>query len=140
MPLDPIRVTLSPYERLEILRQELELREQEFLEVEKRVRQILWELERQRYLQTVHPLFQQLQKPAEASELPQLNANREALDSALKTLRTTFQAVEEEVRILPASAKGSQDPSGSRPGAGANQRRAKFDSFEQFRQQKGGGS
>jgi len=85
MPLPPIQIQLTKFENIEILRQEIELREEELKQTEKYIRGILWEVERQKYLQTVHPLFQQLQTPAEAANLPQFHSNREALAAAVET-------------------------------------------------------
>jgi len=144
MALPPIQVQLSPFEQLEILRQEVGLREEEFKETEKYIRQLQFEVERQNYLKSIHPLFQQLQAPAEAANMPQLLANREALAVAIDTMKAALAALE-------AATKGKAVPPGARtalpgrpgapqvpgvPGLAGVPKRAKFESFDDFRIQK----
>ena len=149
MPLPIIQLQLSPWEQIEILRQEIELRENELKETEKYIRTILWEVERQRYLQSIHPLFQQLQPPAEAGNLTQLQANREALGAAIEVMQAGLSALEDATRgkAAPPGVRGVPSRPGApqapgAPGApGAGQaKRARFDSFDDFRTQRPPGS
>jgi hypothetical protein len=140
MALPPIAIQLSKFEQIEILRAEIELREGELKLVEKHIRDCMFELERQRYLQTIHPVFQQLPPPEQAANLPQLHANRETLSDAVQAMQATMQALEGET--AGQSAPPSRNPGLQRPGAAAPAgapRRAKFDSFEDFKANKSGG-
>lgn len=147
MGLPPIQVQLSKFEQLEILRQEIELRDEELKQTEKFIRTVMWEIERQKYLQTIHPLFQQLQPPQEAASLSQYTANRDALGQAIEALKVQLQVLEAETRgqAVPAGLRASMPPRPAAPGApgagaaapGAPKRR--FDSFDDFRTQRPGG-
>lgn len=147
MGLPPIQVQLSKFEQLEILRQEIELRDEELKQTEKFIRTVLWEMERQKYLQTIHPLFQQLQPPQESGNLTQYLANREALGQAIEALKIQLQVLEAETRgqAVPAGLRASMPPRPAAPGVpgagaaapGAPKRR--FDSFDDFRTQRPGG-
>ncbi len=142
MASPPIAITLSKFEQLEILRAEIELREGELKQVEKQIRDCMFELERQRFLQTIHPVFAQLAPPEQAANLPQLHANRETLADAVRTMQAMMTQLESETagQSAPASRNpGLQRPGAPAPAAGAP-RRAKFDSFEDFRATKPGGT
>ncbi|MBI3828105.1 MAG: hypothetical protein HY291_01220 [Planctomycetes bacterium] len=148
MGLPPIQVQLSKFEQLEILRQEIELREEEFKQTEKYIRTIMWEVERQKYLQSIHPLFQQLQPPAEAASLVQFTANREALQSAIDVMKLQLQALEAETRgqAVPPGLRASMPQRPGAPSAAASAAggipgaaKRKFDSFDDFRTQRPGG-
>lgn len=143
MASPPIAVTLSKFEQLEILRAEIELRESELKGVEKQIRDCLFELERQRFLQTIHPVFSQLAPPEQSAHLPQLNANREMLADAIRSMQAVMTQLESETAGLsapPSRNPGLQRPGAPAPAAGAAPRRAKFDSFEDFRAAKPGGT
>ena len=147
MALPPISIQLSKFEQLEILRSEIELREGELKQVEKQIKECMWEVERQKFLQAIHPVFQQLAPPDTASTLPQLNANRDVLADAVAVMQERLARVESET--AGQAAPPSRNP-GLRPGpgapaagaaaAGAAPRRAKFDNFDDFRANKSGGA
>ncbi len=142
MPLPPIQIQLTKFENIEILRQEIELREEELKQTEKYIRGILWEVERQKYLQTVHPLFQQLQTPAEAANLPQFHSNREALAAAVETMQAELKRLEAETKgqTAPSGWKANMPARAGQPAApGLQAKKAKFDSFDDFRTQRPGG-
>ena len=134
MSVLPIFVQLSKFEQIEILRAEIELREEELKTAEKQIRVILFELERQKYLQTVHQLFQQLQAPEQAGDVPQLNANREALNNAIQSMKAALGALEADTagQSAPAS-RGLQAQRAGGAAAPSAVRRAKFDSFDDFK-------
>jgi hypothetical protein len=145
MPLPPITVQLSKFEQLEIVRQEIEARETELKHIEKQIRDCMFELERQRYLQTIHPIFQQLAKPEQAAHRPQLHAGREAVAGAIQNMQAALAALEAETagqNAPPSRNPGLQRPTGVGSGqqAAAAPRRAKFDSFDDFRAARGPGS
>jgi hypothetical protein len=117
---------LTPFEQLEILRQEIGTREAELREADREIREIRLELERRNWLQTLHPFFKQLPAVARAAELPQIQAQRDMLNGAVEALRNACTALESALGPQAASAA---DPDRTAP----NARRAKFDSFEDFR-------
>lgn len=125
MGAEPIRVELTRYQQLEILRLEEEDRAKELVEIEKRIREALWEMERVRFLQRIHPHFQLLKIPEAAAQVPQLEQYRQSLVQALETLKANIQALEKEL-----GSKGTPPSPGQ--GGPAN-RKVKFDSFEEFR-------
>jgi hypothetical protein len=131
MALPPIQVSLTKFEQIEILRAEIDLREKELHETDKQIRKIMFENERQKYLQGIHPAFQQLSPPEGMEQLAQLNLNRETLGTACEALRAALGALEAETG--GPSAPRAQAAS---PAAGAASRRPKFDSFEKFGQNK----
>jgi hypothetical protein len=141
MALPPISVQLSKFEQLEILRGEIELREGELKHVDKQIKDCMFELERQRFLQGIHAVFQQLPPPEHAATLPQLNANRQVLADAIEAMLAMQKQLEAETS--GQAAPPSRNP-GLRPGPAAAQpaggagapRRAKFDSFDDFRASK----
>ena len=123
MGLSPITVSLTKFQQLEILRQEEEDRAREFADIEKKIRAILWEVERIKYLQRVHPHYRALKIPEEAAELPALEQYRQSLADALATVRASIQELEKEL------GPGAAAPP---PGSGMQARR-KYNSFEEFR-------
>ena len=139
MGLPPITVALTDFERLEILRHELELREQELQDAEKDVRRILYEVERQKYLASIHALFQQLPQPEEAANLPQLIANRDGLHQAIQAMKAALQALEAATRGAAPTAAAPQRPGAPQRGSAPGSQRMRFDSFEEFRRQRKGG-
>ncbi|HEY3319950.1 MAG TPA: hypothetical protein VGP72_05755 [Planctomycetota bacterium] len=134
MPAPPITVTLSKFEQLEILRAEIEAREEELHNLDRQIRELLFELERQKFLKLLHPLFQRMQPPQDLANLGQLNTTREQLTDALQTMRDTMTALETETagQAAPASRLRSNAPPAA-PGIG----RKKFDSFDDFKAAKG---
>ena len=103
----------------------------------------MFELERQRFLQTIHPVFAQLAPPEQSANLPQLHANRETLSDAIRSMQAVMTQLEGETvgqAAPPSRNPGLQRPGAPAPAAGAAPRRAKFDSFEDFRATKPGGT
>ena len=128
MALPPITVQLSKFEQIEILRAEIQTRDEELKQAERLIRETLSEVERQKYLQTLHPLFKELQPPRDAAGLAQLLAKREALGTALQSMQATLTALERETagQARPIHAAAAA--------AGAKRR---FDSFDDFRANRG---
>ena len=140
MSLPPIQIHLSKFEQIEILRSEIELREHELKQTEKSIREVLFEQERQKYLQTIHPIFAQLPEPPHAENMPQMLANREALGAALLVMQEALNALETETagQAAPPSRNPGLPRAGAAGSAGAAAgsavpRRAKFDSFDDFK-------
>lgn len=144
MALPPITVQLSKFEQLEILRLETEAREEELRGLETKIRDILYDVEKRRYLHSLHPIFQELQPHAEMVNYQTIVQRRQALDEALANLKAATAALEAETAGLtrPSGAMpagGLRAMQASQPGAaGAAAPRRKFDSFDDFRATKGG--
>lgn len=142
MPAQPISVQLSKFEHIEILRTEIDARQEELKKTEHQIRETLYEIERQRYLQMLHPLFQTMTPPAEAANLPQYNAHRDALVEAIQAMENTLTALQAETAGQTAPpTRGLSRPgaSGANPAAGTSAPRRKFDSFDDFRSNRAGG-
>lgn len=133
-----VSLKLSKFEQIEILRAEIELRDTELKQVEKQIRAVLFEVERQRFLQTLHSVFQQLTPPEHAAHLPELEANREALFDALAVMQSALKNLETET--TGQTAPPSRSSGMIRPAGGINApKRAKFDSFDDFKASKSSG-
>ena len=132
MPTPPITVQLSKFELIEILRLEIEAREEELRQTEIKIRDVLLEVERLKYLQSVNAFYAKQPQPPDAGNLPQLEARRGALGEALESLQAALSALEKETvgQVAPPARAGSAARSGASPATGP---RRKFDSFEDFR-------
>jgi hypothetical protein len=127
----PITVHLSKFEQLEILRTEIEAREEQLKQTERQIRQILYEMERQRYLQTLHEIFVQLPPPEGAENLEQLNQIRDALGDAILAMQAALKQLEAETagQSAPPPRPGMLKQMAAQPPSGANlgAPRRKFD-------------
>ncbi len=94
MSLPPIGHTLSNFEQIEILRHEIEQFEEEFKKTESRIRDVMYQIEKQRFLMTVHQVFQHGPMIAEAAALPEMENTRETLASALGAMREILAELE----------------------------------------------
>ncbi len=70
MGLDAITVTLTTFEKLEILRSELKACEEELQAIEKNLREALRSLATHRYLKSISPYYAGRPAPAEAAPFP----------------------------------------------------------------------
>ena len=109
MALPPISVQLTKFENIEILRIEIEAREEELKVSEKTIRALLYEIEKVRYLKSLHPFFLQIPDPPEAATVPQLHTKREALNQAIETMKAHLAQLEGETlgQTAPPSAAGA---------------------------------
>jgi len=135
MAAPPITVQLTKFEQIEILRAEIETRDEELRKTEGQIRDILFEIERQRYLQALHPLFAKLSPPQEAANLPQLQTHKDALRGAIQVMEAALAALEKETAGQAAPASRGLGRPGAGPAGAAGPRR-KFDSFDDFRANK----
>lgn len=134
MAAPPITVQLTKFEQIEILRAEIEARDEELRKTEVLIRDTTTEIERQRYLQTLHVLFSTLPPPPEAANLPQLEIKRQALREATQVMQVALSALEKETagQIAPPPRAGGLGRPGAAPAAASGPRR-KFDSFDDFK-------
>lgn len=140
MAAPPIAIQLSKFEQIEILRAEIEAREEELKHVERQIRETLFEIEKQRYLQTLHTLFHQLPPPKDAANLPALEASRSAMTEAIQVMQAQLGVLEKETHgqaAPPSRAPGLQRP-GAAPAAQPGARK-RFDSFDDFKANRPGG-
>ena len=79
MPLPLLTHQLSNFEQIEILRNEIDQFEEELKKTESRIRDVLYQIEKQRFLTTVHVVFQQGRLLPESESLTELNTTRETL-------------------------------------------------------------
>jgi hypothetical protein len=103
MAFEPITVTLSTFEKLEILRGELKAREEELQNVERELKNALRMLATHRYLKGVSPYYARRPTPPEAAAVPEIEKRRQALYQVI-------QAIRAEVPRLEAAAAGRQPP------------------------------
>jgi hypothetical protein len=94
MPLQPLTHSLSNFEQIEILRNEIEQFEEELKKSESHIRTVLYEIEKQRFLMTVHPVFQNGQIIPESDALPEMYTLRETVASALEAMKRTLAELE----------------------------------------------
>lgn len=141
MPAQPITVQLSKFEQIEILRLEIEARQEELKKTEQQIRECLYEIEKQRYLQTLHPLFQTVPPPENAAHLAQFNAHRESLTEAVQVMEAALTSLQGETagQTAPPSRLLSRPGGPANPAAGVSAPRRKFDSFDDFKSSRTGG-
>jgi hypothetical protein len=106
MSLQPIQVALGPYEKLEILREEKENLDKHLKAVERSIRDILREVERQKYLQSIAKYYRSLQQPEGVARLKQLEELRASIVEAAQAVERTYAEVERSA----GSAGGAQAP------------------------------
>ena len=87
MALEPITVTLTTYEKIEILRSELKTREEELKTVEHDLRVAMQALAQHRYLKSLSTFYARQQAPTEAAAVPNLEKRRQALFQLIVALR-----------------------------------------------------
>jgi hypothetical protein len=108
----PIAVQLSKFEQLEILRHEIEAKNEELKEVERNIKDTLYDVERLRYLQSLHPLYHQVPPPEKAAHLPQLTQMRDAITDAIVTMQAALKALEADTAGQTAPPSRMQVPPG----------------------------
>lgn len=127
---EPIRVELSAFEKLAILRAELDERMDELEKLEATIREELTRSETQRYLESLGPYYAS-NRPADlpTSESIQSLEDRRA---QLKNIVTSIEAMIPEVMKM---AEGKEAPAATGGGsqAAGSARKARFDSFDDFK-------
>ena len=118
MGLDPITVTLSTFEKLEILRTEVKVREQELADTEKELRAALRSVATQRFLKSLAPYYNSVPLPPEAAAAPDLERKRQSLYQVI-------QAIRSQIPRLEATAMGGGGGGGG--GVRSDKRRNRFE-------------
>ena len=104
MALPPITVQLTNFQQIEILRDQIEQFEEELKKTESRIRDLLYEQEKQQYLRTVHSIFQHAPGAQGVEALPELHGTREALAGALDAMKAVLANLEASSGPLPPRA------------------------------------
>jgi hypothetical protein len=107
MGLEPITVTLSSFEKLEILRTELKQCEQAAQDAERDLRAALRAVAVQRYLKSVAPFYNERPLPPEAAAAPELERKRQALYQVIQALRSQIPRLEANATGAPKAAPRS---------------------------------
>jgi hypothetical protein len=137
MALPPITVQLSKFEQLEILRLEIDAREDELRELEAKLKAILYDVEKRRYLLSIHGFFQEVEPHPEMVNYQNLAQRRDILGQAIETLKSHLTALEAETGTTGAARPALRPAAGPPPAPGAPRKR--FDSFDDFRTSRSGG-
>jgi hypothetical protein len=128
MPLEPINVELSRFEKVKILRDEREARAEELAEVERTLRERLRELETQRFLESMSPYYAaNAREIASSEDLRQLEERRRALAELIDTIDRQIPAL---LNADGSEPEGSPQEPGQKPADAARPkvaRKAKFD-------------
>jgi hypothetical protein len=131
MALEPIRVELTDFQKLEILREEEEHLAEEFAEVERQLREALLSAARQQYLTAFGTYYRAAGAGGEKSGSPaELESRRALVGQTLEAVTAQRQQYE---TALGVSAKSGRGRRAGPPGAAAT-RKGRFDTFEDFRQ------
>jgi hypothetical protein len=137
--LEPIRVELTDFLKLELLRDEEESLAEELTAVEKQIRELWIKALEREYLKSLAPYY--AQRSAEGDEggrAEQLEHQRALIHQALEIVRAQHAQFEE---TLGASAAGPGARGPARRGAQtAGGKRSRFDSFDDFRQKQDQGT
>ncbi|HOX07922.1 MAG TPA: hypothetical protein PK280_16100 [Planctomycetota bacterium] len=135
MGLEPIRVELTDFLKVELLRDEEERLAEELGAIEKQVRELLITAAERDYLRTLSPYYADRGPVgADAGRIGQLEGQRALVYQALETVRAQKAQFENALGV-PAAGHGGR---GGARRAGAAQtsggKRSRFDSFEDFKQ------
>jgi len=104
MGLEPITVTLSTFERLEILRSELKAREEELQGVERDLRNAMRAFATYKYLKSISPYYADRPAPPEVTAVPELDKKRQALYQVIQAIRAEIPRLESSAGGAPAQA------------------------------------
>ena len=102
MGLDPITVTLTTFEKLETLRAEMKVREEELQAVERDLRGAMRSLAIHRYLKAISPFYSGMPPPPETATVAELEKRRLALYAVIQSLRAEIPRLESAVSSASA--------------------------------------
>jgi hypothetical protein len=135
MGLEPIRVELSDYLKVELLREEEERLAGELGEVEKNIRECLIAGLERDFLKSLSPYYSRLAQEGgeDAHKVAELESRRALVHGTLEVVRGQRQQFEETLGV-PAAGRAGHAPARRAAQAVPGGKRSRFDSFEQFRQ------
>ncbi len=105
MGLDAITVTLTSFEKLEILRGELKAREEHVQKIEKELRSSMRSLATHLYLKSISPYYGSRPTPPEAASVGELEKHRQALYQVIQEIRAAIPRLE-----AAGSGQGQSSP------------------------------
>ena len=124
MSQPPIKVSLGPYDLLEVLRDEQANLAKHLSAVESSIREILLEVERQKYLQALAPYYRTLQPPEGAARVQQMEELRASIAEAIEAVEGKFRQVEAEAAKTARTSAPARAGSGRKPSSENLRRRA----------------
>jgi len=136
MSPEPIRVELTDFAKLGLLREEEERLGAELGDLERRIRERQLAAAEREFLKSLSAYYSRTAPEASAGPTPeQMEAQRALVFQALEVVRAQRQQYEEALSA-PAADKGARSPARRSAGsaAGAAGKRSRFDSFDDFRQ------
>ncbi len=117
---EPITLTLSPFEKLQILRKEQADRTAELDSLEAEIRERLYRVERRKYLDSMSSYYASHTAPdVEPTDVASLEQQRQELKALIQTIKTQIP------QLLTASPEAETPPAGLASPA----RKLRFDSF-----------
>ena len=134
MGLEPIRVELSDFQKLGLLRDEEERLSEELAEVEKTIREQLLAAAGQQYLNTLASYYASREggaAGADAAQVPELEARRQLIHQALEVVRVQREGL--EGALGEEAKRASRQPRSQGPAS----KSSNFESFDDFRKTRG---
>ena len=133
MALEKITMRLSPFEKLQVLRRELDERTKDMESVERDIRSALNKLEIQRYLEGLSPYYaaQGVIKGGAAADgkLP-TSGEIAAMEERRNQLASIISIINEQIPLVLQQTSGQEPPADEQPAASAAPaRKARFDTF-----------
>ena len=139
---DQIHVDITIYNQIELLRQEIDRREEEFKSIESSIRAVLFELEKVRYLQSLDAFYHDpnnVSYPDNYESFPDMEQRRIDLFRVIATLKQQLNAAIQQTgmpRPAPAAASEPTARASSASSASGGPKRG-FDDFDSFRRRRG---
>ncbi|PCJ62843.1 MAG: hypothetical protein COA79_01585 [Planctomycetota bacterium] len=98
MPIDPIKIELSGYNKIQILRKQLDERIKEFGEIESTINEILIYLNEIEYLKSFSPAYESLDGKEQLDQITTLEARRSELHDLIQLIEEMIPQVEKEIK------------------------------------------
>jgi hypothetical protein len=134
MGLEPIRVELTDFNKLELLREEEERLGEEIAGLERQIRDGMLASARQEFLMSLSPYYAaQGGAQVDASQLKELESRRQMTSKALEAVTGLREKLEQALGAAPAAGRKGTGAAKTRTGS----RSSGFESFEDFRQARG---
>ena len=112
MAIEPISFNLSTYNKLSIIRKQIEERTREFEEIEAIIRTTLLAIKEAEYLKSISSAYATLTTTEEVAQISSLESRRSTLFELLNTLNDLLSKLEHEAKLSGDAATSS--PSASR--------------------------
>lgn len=146
MSIDPIKFVLSNYNKLSILRKQLEDRTREFEEIEGTIRELLLYVNEVEYLKSISTAYAGLDASEQLTQLSTLESRRNLLHDLIKTLGDLLAKTEQDAKsgksstTEPSAPRGIEktsltdkssvsSPSPAKPTSDAGKKPLSFDEF-----------